>query len=194
LEYTIQKLAALAGVSTRTLRYYDEIGLLRPARVSAAGYRIYGSGEIDRLQQILFYRELDVPLDQIRAIMNDRRFSGPEALREHRKQLQAQRQRIDRLIETLDQSLAALEGEKPMKDKDKFAGFKKEMIDENERKYGAEARQKYGNAEVDKSNAKLMGMTESENAEMTPPSQEPARAPARTRTPQPYRPPHPPLP
>ncbi|NLM27171.1 MAG: MerR family transcriptional regulator, partial [Clostridiaceae bacterium] len=66
MEYTVNKLAKLAGVSTRTLRYYDEIGLLVPARISSNGYRIYGRNEVDRLQQILFYRELDVPLDEIR--------------------------------------------------------------------------------------------------------------------------------
>ncbi len=58
MEYTIQKLGKMAGISTRTLRYYDEIGLLKPARVSSSGYRIYGKTEIDRLQQILFYRAL----------------------------------------------------------------------------------------------------------------------------------------
>ena len=58
MEYTVQRLAGLAGISSRTLRYYDEIGLLRPARINSSGYRIYGKEEVDRLQQILFYREL----------------------------------------------------------------------------------------------------------------------------------------
>ena len=58
MEYAVQKLAVLAGISTRTLRYYDEIGILTPARISSSGYRIYGQKEVDRLQQILFYREL----------------------------------------------------------------------------------------------------------------------------------------
>jgi hypothetical protein len=62
---TIKKLAALAGVSTRTLRYYDEIGILKPARINSSGYRIYGKKEVDKLQQILFYRELDVGLNEI---------------------------------------------------------------------------------------------------------------------------------
>ena len=63
MEYTVQKLGQLAGISTRTLRYYDEIGLLKPARINSSGYRIYGATEVNRLQQILFYRELDVSLD-----------------------------------------------------------------------------------------------------------------------------------
>ena len=65
MEYTIQKLARLSGVSTRTLRYYDQIGLLLPCRTSSSGYRIYGQNEVDRLQQILFYRELGIELSQI---------------------------------------------------------------------------------------------------------------------------------
>lgn len=66
MEYTVQALGKLAGVSTRTLRYYDEIDLLKPARINSSGYRIYGPNEVDRLQQILFYRELDVPLETIK--------------------------------------------------------------------------------------------------------------------------------
>lgn len=69
MEYTIQKLSQLAGISTRTLRYYDEIGLLKPDRINSSGYRIYGATEVDRLQQILFYRELGVKLDSIKEII-----------------------------------------------------------------------------------------------------------------------------
>ena len=66
MEYTINNLSKIAGVSTRTLRYYDQIGLLRPVRVSSNGYRIYGQGEVNRLQQILFYRELGFELEKIK--------------------------------------------------------------------------------------------------------------------------------
>lgn len=62
MEYTVNKLAKISGVSARTLHYYDEIGLLRPMRIAENGYRIYGPKEVDLLQQILFYRELGVPL------------------------------------------------------------------------------------------------------------------------------------
>ena len=67
--YTIQKLGELAGISTRTIRYYDEIDLLKPASLSEAGYRMYGSAEVNRLQQILFYRELGISLGQIKEIL-----------------------------------------------------------------------------------------------------------------------------
>ncbi len=80
MKYTINKLAKLAGVSTRTLRYYDEIGLLRPARMSSNGYRVYGQKEVDRLQQILFYRELGVPLEEIKKILSSKEFDELDRL------------------------------------------------------------------------------------------------------------------
>ena len=81
MEYTVQELARLAGVSPRTLRYYDQIGLLKPARINAAGYRIYESGQLDRLQHILLYRELGVGLKQIKAILENPAFDGISALK-----------------------------------------------------------------------------------------------------------------
>lgn len=83
MEYTVQQLARLAGVSARTLRYYDEIGLLKPARINSSGYRIYGTKEVDRLQQILFYRELGVSLEKIIAILSSPSFDRVQALKEH---------------------------------------------------------------------------------------------------------------
>ena len=80
MEYTIKKLAGLSGVSTRTLRYYDEIGLLKPARVASNGYRIYGQAQVDLLQQILFYRALEVPLEEIRRMLSDSSFDRRRAL------------------------------------------------------------------------------------------------------------------
>jgi len=87
MEYTVQKLGKLAGISTRTIRYYDEIGILKPARINSSGYRIYGQSELDRLQQILFYRELGVSLIDIKNIINEPSFDGINALIEHRLKL-----------------------------------------------------------------------------------------------------------
>lgn len=101
MEYTVQKLGKLAGVSTRTLRYYDEIGILTPARINSSGYRIYGEKEVK------------------------------------------------------------------MSDIEKFQGFKKNMIDDNERKYGSEIRKKYGKDTIEKSNAKVMNMTEQQYDDVT---------------------------
>lgn len=167
MEYTVQKLGRLAGISTRTLRYYDEIGILKPARINSSGYRIYCQGEVDRLQQILFYRELGISLDSIKDIVTSPDFDGAKALREHRLQLLEKKEQIDMLIANVDKSIALAEGRIKMSDKEKFQGFKKKMIDENEKKYGEEIRAKYGKDIVEKSNAKLMNMTQEEYDEVT---------------------------
>jgi DNA-binding transcriptional MerR regulator len=157
--YTVRQLADLAGVSPRTLRYYDQIGLLKPGATSEAGYRLYGAAEVDRLQQILFYRELGFGLEQIRRMLSDPAFDSLNALREHRRRLLAQRERLDTLIANVNKTIAAKEGRATMTDRERFEGFKKRMIEENEQKYGREARAKYGDDIVDQSNAKLMNMT-----------------------------------
>lgn len=166
MEYTVQRLGQMAGVSTRTLRYYDEIGILRPARINSSGYRIYGQEEVDRLQQILFYRELGVSLENIKKIITSPSFDSTHALKEHREQLLIKREQLDRLIANVDKTIAAAEGSMTMTDKEKFEGFKQKLIDENEKKYGKEIRAKYGDEQVDKSNQKLKGMTEEQHAEM----------------------------
>ena len=79
MEYTVQKLGLIAGISTRTLRYYDEIGILKPARINSSGYRIYGQDEVDKLQQILFYRELGVSLESIKDIVTAPSFDRAES-------------------------------------------------------------------------------------------------------------------
>jgi DNA-binding transcriptional MerR regulator len=167
MEYTVQKLGSLAGISTRTLRYYDEIGILKPARISSSGYRIYGQKEVDRLQQILFYRELGVSLDSIKDIMSAPSFNGANALLEHREKLLEKREQLDILIANVDKTIALTEGRIKMSNKEKFEGFKQKMVDDNEKKYGKEVREKYGNDTVEKSNAKLMNMTEAQYEEVT---------------------------
>lgn len=166
MEYTVQKLGKMAGVSTRTLRYYDEIGILKPARINSSGYRIYGEKEVDRLQQILFYRELGVSLESIKEIITSPSFDGTAALREHREKLLEKREQLNMLIANVDKTIAATEGRIKMSNKEKFEGFKQKMIDENEKKYGKEIREKYGDETVDKSNKKLKDMTEEQYAEL----------------------------
>lgn len=165
MEYTVQKLASMAGISSRTLRYYDEIGILKPARINSSGYRIYGQKEVDRLQQILFYRELGVDLESIKNIVTSPSFDGAKALKEHRAKLLERRKQLDLLIANVDKTIALSERRISMSNKEKFEGFKKKMIDENEEKYGKEIREKYGEDTVNKSNAKMMNMTEEEYAE-----------------------------
>ncbi|TNJ68016.1 MerR family transcriptional regulator [Paenibacillus hemerocallicola] len=166
MEYTVQKLGLLAGISTRTLRYYDQIGILKPARISTSGYRIYGQREVDRLQQILFYRELGVSLEEIKELIASPTFDADLALKEHRKRLLEKREQLDALIANVELTLAQREGTKTMSDKQKFEGFKQKMVDDNEQKYGEEIRAKYGNEKVDKANGKIKNMTEKQYAEI----------------------------
>jgi DNA-binding transcriptional MerR regulator len=166
VEYTVQKLGKLAGVSTRTLRYYDEIGILKPARINSSGYRIYGEREVDRLQQILFYRELGVSLENIKEIVTSPSFDGAKALREHREKLLEKRQQLDLLISNVDKTIGLIEGRIRMTDKEKFEGFKQKMIDDNEKSYGKEIRKKYGDDTVNKANEKIKNMTQEEHEEI----------------------------
>ena len=160
MEYTVNKLSKLSGVSARTLRYYDEIGLLKPAFVAASGYRSYGEKELALLQQILFYRELDFPLDEIKQILYAADFNIEHSFKTHLENLTKKRERLDLLISNVNKSISTLKGEIIMTDNERFEGFKESLISENEQKYGSEIRAKYGNAAVDSSNAKLKGLTE----------------------------------
>ncbi|MGD6943327.1 MerR family transcriptional regulator [Cytobacillus gottheilii] len=160
MEYTVQKLGALAGVSTRTLRYYDEIGLLKPARINSSGYRIYGEKEVNALQQILFYRELGVSLEEIKEIVSSPDFNSVAALKEHREKLLEKQRQLDQLIKNVNATILSAEGRMTMSDQEKFEGFKKKLVDDNEKKYGVEIREKYGDAAIDESNRKLMNMSE----------------------------------
>ncbi|MGO4542789.1 MerR family transcriptional regulator [Paenibacillus sp. 2TAB19] len=166
MEYTVHKLGQLAGISTRTLRYYDEIDLLKPARINSSGYRIYGKQEVDLLQQILFYRELGVSLESIKDLLTSEDFDAEHALKEHRRQLLEKREHLDRLIETVDLTLAQREGKITMTDKQKFEAFKQKLVDDNEQQYGAEIRAKYGDEQVNQSNRKVKGMSEQQHAEL----------------------------
>lgn len=159
MEYTVQKLGRLAGISTRTLRYYDEIGILKSARINSSGYRIYGEKEVDRLQQIMFYRELGVSLDDIREIMSSPSFDGSKVLWEHREKLLQKREQLDLLIANVEKTIALTEGRIKMSDKEKFEGFKQKLTEDNEKKYGVEIREKYGKEAVERSNNKLKNMT-----------------------------------
>lgn len=172
MEYTVQKLGSLAGISTRTLRYYDEIGILKPARINSSGYRIYGQNEVDRLQQIMFYRELDVNLETIREWMTSVSFNGAAALKGHHEKLLAKRERLDQLIANVEKTIDFQEGRIVMKDKEKFEGFKKKLVEDNEQKYGKEVREKYGEETVNASNKKMLNMSEEQYAEFEKLSQE----------------------
>lgn len=166
MEYTIKKLSQLAGVSSRTLRYYDEIGLLKPCRVSSTGYRIYGEKEVDLLQQILLYRSMDIKLEDIKEIIYNKDFDINKSLIEHRERLISRRKQLDLLIQTVEKTIDYNKGEIEMSNKEKFEGFKKQALEENERKYGKEIREKYGEKIIEESNKKWLNMTEEDMKKM----------------------------
>jgi DNA-binding transcriptional MerR regulator len=150
----------MSGISARTLRYYDEIGLLKPARTASSGYRMYGRNEVDKLQQILLYRERGFSLDRIKELLSIPDYSREGIFLSHLAELKEERKRLDTLINNVEKSITAMKGGTTMSDKEKFEGFKKSLIDENERKYGAEIREKYGDQTVDESNDRLKGLTQ----------------------------------
>ena len=147
---TVKQLSKLAGVTPRTLHHYDDIGLLKPSRVGENGYRYYGEESLLRLQQILFYRELDIPLEDIKKIMGRRDYDVLGALRSHKDALQKQVTRLNRLINTVDNTINHLKGKTVMSDKAYFEGFS----EEEQEKYAKEAEELYSAESVRESNRK----------------------------------------
>ncbi|WP_354028290.1 MerR family transcriptional regulator [Chitinophaga sp. OAE865] len=127
--YAVNKLAKLAGVSVRTLHYYDQIGLLTPSVRTAAGYRLYGEAELLRLQQILFYRELDVELKDIGNILDDPEFDLVHALESHRQMLLSKKSRIETLVATVEKTIFHLKNKVNMNVEDLYAGLPKEQAE-----------------------------------------------------------------
>lgn len=148
--FTVKQLSKLAGVTPRTLHHYDAIGLLRPSRVGDNGYRYYGEESLLRLQQILLYRELDLPLDDIKKIMGRRDFDVLTALENHKLELGKRIERMTQLIQTVDNTINHLKGNYDMSDKQLFAGFS----EEEQEQYAAEAEQMYDPETVRASNKK----------------------------------------
>lgn len=160
MEYSIKELSEMAGVSARTLRYYDKIGLLLPLRSNQAGYRFYGVKEIELLQQILFYKERGFGLEEIKNIVYERDFDILFALHNHLEELENQKQRLEGLISIVKKTIAAKKGESRMSDQERFEIWKEKVILENEEKYGQEVREKYGDASMEESVQKMKDMTE----------------------------------
>jgi DNA-binding transcriptional MerR regulator len=142
--YTVKQLSDLAGVSPRTLHYYDEIGLLKPDDYGENGYRYYDELAILRLQQILFFKELDFQLKEIKRIIDKPQFDQLDALRRHRTALQQRVERISCLIDTIDNTILHLQGKLEMSKKDFYKGFDEAQQQE----YEQQARQRWGDSWV----------------------------------------------
>lgn len=157
--YTVHEVAEMAGVSVRTLHHYDHIGLLEPASRTAAGYRLYREGDLLRLQQILLFRELDVPLDTIRSVLDDPGFDPVEALEAHRRTLEAQSARLARLLQTIDRTIQRLKGDTmAMTDEELYEGLPKEQAD----RWRREARDLYGANVVEASERRARKLSKNE--------------------------------
>jgi len=139
MNYTVKQLADLAGVSRRTLHHYDEVGLLKPSTRAKNKYRYYDDGAVLRLQQILFYRELGLSLNEIRALLSQPDFDVRRSLEAHRGELQKRVARLNRLIDTVDKTIVHLNGGITMSTKDIFEAFSEEQVEE----YAEEARQRW---------------------------------------------------
>lgn len=135
---TVNEVSKLTGVSVRTLHYYDEAGLLKPAKRTESGYRLYGEAELARLQSILLLRELDFPVAQIAEFLRSPSFNADAALDEHIRLLELKRERLDRLI--VHTRELRMKGEKLMD----FASFDTKQIDE----YRDEARARWSGTEA----------------------------------------------
>jgi DNA-binding transcriptional MerR regulator len=125
-DLTVKQLAAISGVTVRTLHHYDEIGLLAPAHIGANGYRYYGRAQLLRLQRILFHRELGAPLADIAALLVLEGEDQVGVLLRHREKLEAERQRYRVLIETIDRTVADIQGGANMTNEDLYKGFSAE--------------------------------------------------------------------
>ncbi|MEM7778569.1 MAG: MerR family transcriptional regulator [Pseudomonadota bacterium] len=159
--YTVKQVAKLAGVSVRTLHHYDSIGLLKPARIGENRYRYYGEDELLRLQQILFYREFDVPLVDIIAYLDQADFDHVTALRAHRTRLEQEAERYRQLIGTIDRTIARLNGDRVMQNSDLYKGFSPEKQAEYEdwlvNEHGDDMRN-----QIDESKQHLAGLSPAE--------------------------------
>lgn len=141
--YKVKELAKISGISVRTLHHYDEIGLLKPRRIEN-GYRVYSEHEVVLLQQILFFKELEFPLNDIKEMVCAAHFDQKAALIEHKKLLALKKERIEKLLMTIDLTLTKLKGGETMNPHDSFGGFS----DDQMKKYQEEAKQRWGTTDA----------------------------------------------
>lgn len=148
MEYRIKDAADAAGVSVRTLHHYDRIGLLCPEKTDANGYRKYTDADLQKLQQVMFFKELDFSLSEIRMIIDDPDFNRLEAMQNHIKLLLKKKKRLDSIIDSLEKTIESIKEDRKMTNDEIFSPFSMKEIDEHREKYAAEARTKYGKTDA----------------------------------------------
>ena len=150
MAYKVKEVAELAGVSIRTLHHYDQIGLLKPNSVSDAGYRLYNEENLEKLQQILFFKEIGFSLHKIQDILGRQDFDRMHALMKHKELLEKKKTRLEEIITTVEKTMKSLEGDEKMNDKEMFEGLDMAEIKKYQEDYAEEAREKYGKEIVDR--------------------------------------------
>lgn len=153
--YTVKQLAELAGVSVRTLHYYDQVGLLVPSVRTEANYRLYGEAELLRLQQILFYKELGLSIRQILDVLNDPEFDVLTSLEVHKQAMLQKQEQLSLLLTTIDKTIAQLKGETMLTIEELYTGFTQEEVEQ----IREEAMNRYGEAAVTRSENSLKKLT-----------------------------------
>lgn len=153
----IKEVADLVGISVRTLHHYHEIDLLIPERMTESGYRIYSDQNLETLQQILFFKELGFPLNKIKEIIHSPSFNQLDALDMQHKMLLEKRERLNKMIDTIERTIQHTKGEIAMSNEEKFSGF-----DFSNNPYEEEAKQRWGDQAVDQANKKAKELTEFE--------------------------------
>ncbi|WP_279401304.1 MerR family transcriptional regulator [Piscibacillus salipiscarius] len=146
--YLVKEVAKLSGVSVRTLHHYDRIGLLKPSKVAKNGYRYYDDDSLRKLQQILFFKELDFSLNQIKEIMINQNFDQLEALENHKTLLKKKKRRLERLLTTVDETIYSLKEDQKMSKKKMFENFSMDEINAHQEKYAKETEEKYGHTDA----------------------------------------------
>lgn len=154
MSYRIKEVADMAGVSVRTLHYYDQIGLLKPGFVTTKGYRFYTDKDLGRLQQILFFKELAFNLQEIKDILDNPGFDKRQALKTHRELLLEKKKRLEKIIKLVGRTIESIEGEIEMNKNEMFDGFDITEIERHKEKYAEETKQKYRNTDAYKESEK----------------------------------------
>ncbi|WP_166241516.1 MerR family transcriptional regulator [Paenibacillus turpanensis] len=162
MEMKVKEVAALTGVSVRTLHHYDHIGLLSPSGTTVSGYRLYSEKNLERLQQILFFKELGFSLKEIKKMIDSPSFDRQEAFILQRKMLIHKRNSIDKMIESIDKSIQHMRGEIRMTNEERFEGF--HFRDDP---YEQEARQRWGDQSVDNLKHKVEKMSVNEQNDLS---------------------------
>lgn len=167
MPYRVKEVADFVGVSVRTLHHYDQIGLLKPDCLTEAGYRLYSDKNLERLQQILFFKEMGFRLDEIQIFLDQPGFDRKKALLMHKELLIQKIKRLEDMVHTINQSIRSMEGGIHMESKELFEGFDQREMEEAKMKYTEEARQKYGKKIVDETLARTNRYTKEDWARIT---------------------------